>query len=81
MEKCIRQNESDAEFGEVCFAILHQIKETRNVDDRVKSLCWLPISHQVMPLNKLSKTSKDVYGGSLVPSASQEESMVSGEKL
>lgn len=80
MEKCIRQNESDAEFGEVCFAILHQIKETRNVDDRVESLCWLPISHQVMPLNT-SKTSKDVYGGSLVTSASQEESMVSGEKL
>ena len=78
MEKCIRQNESDAEFGEVCFSVLLQIKHTRmNGDDKCSP--WLPVSHQVVPLDTLVKTSKDVFGGSLVHGASQEENMGSGK--
>lgn len=76
VEKCIRQNESDAELADVCLAVLHQIKETRSRDDKMESPLWLPFDHQVMPLNTLFTTSKNVFGSSLT--SSEEEKMVSG---
>ena len=71
IEKCIRQNESDAELAEVCLAVLHHIKETQRKDDKMESSLWLPFDHQVMPLSTLFTASKDVFGGSLT--TSQEE--------
>ncbi|KAJ7385467.1 hypothetical protein OS493_016551 [Desmophyllum pertusum] len=57
-EKCIRQNESDAEFSETCFAVLHQIKEKRSGDDGMESSVWLPLNQQVVPLNTLFKQAR-----------------------
>ena len=82
MEKCIRQNESDAEFVEVCFSALQQIKRIRineqHVHEMVDCSHWLPLSQQVVPLDTVLRQDKDVFGGSLVCSASHEES-VSGK--
>lgn len=74
MEKCIRQNESEAEFVEVCLAVLRQIKDLRSVGDAEDY--WLPVSQQVVPLNTLF--SNDVCGGSLC-SLLAEECSISGK--
>lgn len=79
MEKCIRQNESDAEFAEVCLSVLHQIKELRSSGDKKDCPDWLPVSQQVVPLDTLFRTSEDVFGGSLVCSLTEEECMISGK--
>lgn len=76
MEKCIRQNESEAEFVEVCLAVLRQIKDLRSVGDAEDYPDWLPISQQVVPLNTLF--SNDVCGGSLC-SLLAEECSISGK--
>ena len=81
MEKCVRQNESDAEFVEVCCSALQQIKRMRNEDDEmVDSSHWLPVSQQVVSLDTVLRQDQDVFGGSLVCSASHEES-VSGKSI
>ena len=85
VEKCIRQNESDAEFVEVCFSALQQIKQIRNGQDEkpdpeVSSCPWLPLDHQVVSLDTVLRKEKDVFGGSLVCSTSQTES-ISGKSI
>lgn len=77
IEKCIRQNESEAEFVEVCLAVLHQIRDLRCVKDTKDYQEWLPVSQQVVPLDTLLRESSDVCGGSLC-SQSEEESSIPG---
>ncbi|CAH3192159.1 unnamed protein product [Porites evermanni] len=46
VEKCIRQNESDAEFAEVCFFALQKINQHQNEHDEKEAFSpWL-LNHQ-----------------------------------
>lgn len=80
VEKCIRQNESDGEFAEVCFSALQRIKRLHHEQDEndVSSSRWLPLGQQVVSLDTLFRKDKDVFGGSLICSESQED-IVSGK--
>ena len=76
MEKGIRQSESDAEFVEVCFSALQQVKQKRNKQDQFERESysrWLTL-HQVVSLDTLLRKDKDMFGGCLCCTESQEVS-------
>ena len=71
LEKCIRQNESDAEFAEVCFFALQKINQHRNEHDEKDAFSpWL-LNHQVVSLDTLMKKHKDIFSGFLVCNAAK----------
>ena len=65
VEKCIRQNESDAEFAEVCFSALQKLYQHRNEHDEKEAFFpWL-LNHQVFSLDTLVKKHTDIFSGFL----------------
>ena len=75
VEKCIRQNESDAEFAEVCFFALQKINQHRNEHDEKEAFPpWL-LNHQVFSLDTLMKKHKDIFSGFLVCNAEKADNI------
>ena len=75
MEKCIRQNESDAEFAEVCFFALQKINQYRNeLDEKEAFSPWL-LNHQVFSLDTFMKKHKDIFSGFLVCNAAKADNI------
>lgn len=77
VEKGLRQNESDAEFVEVCLHSLRQIKRAiMNELQAPTSSNWLPFDQKVIPLNTLLREHPSVFGGCIVSKASPVESFL-----
>ena len=64
VEKCLRQNDSEAQFVEVCFSVLSAIRLVKAGHQVGDSFSWIPVNHKVTPLGALSV--QEVTGGSLV---------------